>query len=259
MQVIYRFITCLCLIYISLSCKAPQRSAYFQDVPDSTLRMYGLPLTTYSAPSIKSGDILQITIRTSSSSGDGISGSQLVDNAPSDQHPDMGFPVDNEGNIQLPVIGKVKSAGLTTSTLRDTLTMRASRYFKTPVVEVYLANFTVTVLGEVARPGTYTLRKEKVSVLEALGASGDLTIYAKKDNVLLIREADYHKQAVRLNLTSSQSIASEFFYVKQGDIIYVEPNSTRMRIANEGAKTRNYAIAASGLSVLIVLISRLSF
>lgn len=264
MTFFYRIVLYCCLISLVFSCKTTKRSAYFQDISD-TIRSYPvvLPKALYSDPLIRIGDVLQITVQTNASVQDVLHGNNTLNNTYQEPQTSQsslhGYKVDKDGCIIFPVIGKIKSTGLTTHMIRDSIFVRASKYFKDPIVNVHLANFTITVLGEVGRPGNYTLQNEKVSLLEALGFAGDLTIYAKKENVLLVREDGNIKRATRLDLTSSESFASDYFYLKQGDVIYVEPNKARVKIANEGAKTRNYAIAASALSVLIVLISRLSF
>ncbi|MGY0034890.1 polysaccharide biosynthesis/export family protein [Pedobacter sp. NJ-S-72] len=114
----------------------------------------------------------------------------------------------------------------------------------------------MTVLGEVGRPASYVLPNERVSVLDALGLAGDLTIFGRRENVLLIRENNGKKEFVRLNLNSSQIFNSPFYYLKQNDVIYVEPNKGKAASLNQ-ARTQTYAIIGTALSVLIVLFSRL--
>ncbi|MNR15448.1 SLBB domain protein [compost metagenome] len=123
-------------------------------------------------------------------------------------------------------------------------------------MQVRYANFKVTVLGEVARPASYVLPNEKVSLLDALGMAGDLTIFGKRENILLIRDIDGKKEFARLDLNSSQVFNSPFYYLKQNDVIYVEPNKGKAASLNQ-ARTQTFAVIGTALSVLIVLFSRL--
>ncbi|WP_316819928.1 polysaccharide biosynthesis/export family protein [Pedobacter gandavensis] len=167
-----------------------------------------------------------------------------------------GFLVDKNGEIDLSIIGKVKVAGLTTYEARDLLKTKAAVFYKDPNVQVRYANFKVTVLGEVAKPSSYILPNEKVSVLDALGMAGDLTIFGKRENVLLIRDHDGKKEFARLDLNSSRIFDSPFYYLKQNDVIYVEPNKGKAASLNQ-ARTQTFAVIGTALSVLIVLFSRL--
>jgi polysaccharide export outer membrane protein len=119
-----------------------------------------------------------------------------------------------------------------------------------------LIRLKITVLGEVLRPSTYVLPNEKTSVLDALGLAGDLTIYGKRENVLLIRETSGEKVFVRLNLNSKDVFNSPYFYLKQNDVLYVEPNKGKAASLNL-ARTQTIALVGTALTVLITLISRL--
>ena len=123
-------------------------------------------------------------------------------------------------------------------------------------MQVRFANFKITVLGEVNRPATYTVPNEKVTVLDALGLAGDLTIYGKRENVLLVRDQGGQKELVRLNLNESEVFSSSYFYLRQNDVIYVEPGKAKAA-ANNAARTQAFAIIGSVLSVLIVALTRL--
>ena len=112
-------------------------------------------------------------------------------------------------------------------------------------------NYKFTILGEVARPGSYTIKNERISILEALGMAGDLTIYGKRDNVLLIREKEGgQKEYVRINLNETEILSSPFFYLQQNDVIYVEPNKTRINTVISSAASTNAAIYLSTISSL---------
>jgi len=142
-------------------------------------------------------------------------------------NPLSGYLVGPEGYVKLPQIGSVMAAGLTPHELEDTITNRllAKQLYVDPIVDVRHLNFKVTVLGEVAHPSVFNIPNSKVSLLEAIGMAGDLTIYGKRDNVLLIREENKKKITVRLNLNSEDLFKSPYYYLKTNDVIYVEPNS----------------------------------
>jgi polysaccharide export outer membrane protein len=123
------------------------------------------------------------------------------------------------------------------------------------VVSVRFANFNITVLGEVARPATYVVPNEKVSILDAIGMAGDLTIYGKRENVLLIRDSLGIKKMMRFDLNSTSTLLSPYFYLRQGDVVYVEPAKSKIA-ASDAVKTRNITLLGAGLSLLIVIFSR---
>ena len=166
------------------------------------------------------------------------------------------YRVNNKGEIEIPLIGKIKAEGLTTSTLKDTIQLRINQFYKMPTVDVRYANFKVTVLGEVFKPGTYTVPNEKVTILDALGLSGDLTIFGKRENVLLIRDSSDKKVMVRMNLNSNNIISSPYYYLKQNDIVYVEPRNEKIAIL-DAVQTKYIGIASAVLSLLVILATRI--
>ncbi len=259
------FIFVCILTLLICSCASSKKIRYFRDVADTT---HGskIPATVFKDPVIQPDDILSISIQTidpqnsliinqmagampsvGSSSASSI-GQQLV----------TGFLVDKEGNVELAMIGKLKVGGLTTTDARDTLRKKAALYFKNATVNVRFANYKITVLGEVNRPATYTVPNEKVTLLDALGLAGDLTIYGKRNNVLLIRDNNGKKEFERFDLNSSDIFQSPYFYLKQNDVIYVEPNKAKAASLN-AARVQTYALVGTVLSVLIVLFSRVTF
>ena len=125
-----------------------------------------------------------------------------------------------------------------------------------PTVQVRYANFKITVIGEVARPATYTVPNERISIIDVLGYAGDLTIYGKRENVLLIRDTIGGKQFIRLNLNSSDIFKSPYFYLRQNDVVYIEPNEAKIA-TTDAARTRTLAVVGTVLSLLIVITSRL--
>lgn len=168
------------------------------------------------------------------------------------------YLVDINGEISFPVIGKLKVAGLKKSEAVDLITSKLSSYLKYPIVTIQFLNYKVTVLGEVNRPGSYTINNERVSILEALGLAGDMTVYGKRENVLLIREADGKKQFVRLDLNSLNPLSSPYYYLQQNDVIYVEPNATKLRSAaslNVSLWLSAVSTLASTVTIIVALIN----
>jgi polysaccharide export outer membrane protein len=250
--------------YCSLltSCGSTKSVPYFQNVLDSGTSKLAVN-NVFHEPTIQPDDILSISIFTIDPATSMVVnqlGSQsfggMVSIAGSANPSASGFLVDKNGEIQLSVIGKVKLLGLTTFQARDLIQERAAKSYNSPNVQVRYSNFKVTILGEVSRPATYTVPNEKVTVLDALGLAGDLTIYGKRENVLLIRDNNGEKQFARLNLNSNELFNSTFYYLKQNDVIYVEPNKGKAASLNV-ARTQTIALIGTALTVLIALIARL--
>ena len=158
----------------------------------------------------------------------------------------------------MPYIGTIYVKGLTTDQVRDTVAAKIAFYFKDPVVNVRFANFKVSVLGEVKSPSTFLIPNEKPTVIDALGLAGDITIYGRRDNVMLIRDLDGQKEITRLNLDSSKSISSPYFYLRPNDVLYVEASASKVQ-STDAYRNRNYAIIAAALGFLTVLSARLLF
>ena len=139
----------------------------------------------------------------------------------------QGYWVDTNGEIDFPVLGKLHVEGMSTTQLKDTLTQLISRSVKEPIINVGFLNFAVTVLGEVRNPGRYTVSEQGMTIFEALGLAGDLTIYGKRNNVLVSREVNGKMEFARLNLNDEVIFASPYYHIRQNDVIYVEPNNAR--------------------------------
>ena len=147
------------------------------------------------------------------------------------------YRVDPDGNINFPVIGKIKIAGLNRQQATVMLQDMLADYIKNPIVDIQTVNYRITVLGEVARPGTYTAQNERITIIEAISLAGDLTIYGERENVLVIQDYDGKKTYTRVNLKSDELFSSPVYYLSQNDVVYVEPNKTRARNSSIGADT----------------------
>jgi polysaccharide export outer membrane protein len=147
------------------------------------------------------------------------------------------YIVDSEGNIDFPVLGKLKIAGLSRDQATNMMVEKLKEYIKDPIVNIRTVNYRITVLGEVNRPGTYTATNERITLIDALGLAGDLTIYGERENVLVIHDYDGEKTFTRVNLKDKNLFDSPAYYLSQNDVVYVEPNNTRARNSSIGAAT----------------------
>lgn len=238
-----------------------RKVAYLQNAPDSTNSKTQVKEFRYIEPTIQPDDILSISIQTIDPQANttinqtsapiqsvGASSANVIGNQTI-----SGFLVDKEGFVEMPMIGKVKLGNLSTFNAREVIREKASLYIKNPTVLVRFANFKITVLGEVLKPGTYTVPNEKVSILDIIGLAGDLTIFGNRSNVLLVREVEGEKKFTRFDLRSVDVFKSPYFYLKQNDLIYIEPTQAKVASTNV-ARTQLYALIASSLSFLIILI-----
>lgn len=166
------------------------------------------------------------------------------------------YLVDNDGNINFPVLGELKLGGLTKREAERLIIDKLKPYMKeTPIVTVRMVNYKISVIGEVARPGTFTISNEKVNLLEALAMAGDMTVYGLRDNVKLIREdANGKQQIVTLNLNNAETILSPYYWLQQNDIVYVTPNKAKARNSDVGNST---SLWFSATSILVSIVSLL--
>lgn len=177
-----------------------------------------------------------------------------IDNRSSYSQGLSGYTVDTEGNIDFPILGKVHVAGLTRSEIAAKIKgeLEGQNLVKDPVVTVEFLNLTVSVLGEVQRPGRFSIDKDRVTILDAISMAGDLTIQGKRENVLVQRDVDGKTTLYRVDLTKgSELYASPVFYLQQNDVVYVEPNAMKARQATvNGNNVRSTAFWFSLVSVL---------
>ncbi len=216
-------ITCFLVLFIT-SCASKKDIVYFQDSEMMDL----MEIDQKFEPIIESNDILHITI--SSIDEEVIRPFQrnLGDDSNNQNNLNQGlkgYLVDSNGEIQFPVLGSVNVAGKTRNQVKEQLKMLISEYVKEVVVDVRIMNFKVTVLGEVNNPGVYTIDDERVTFPEALGLAGDLSEDGKRENITIIREENGKRRVTKLDLTNTDLFSSSFFFLKQNDIIYVEPSN----------------------------------
>lgn len=230
------------IVLVLAGCSSSKNVPYFQNVDQVDLsKSEGL----YDAR-IMPKDMLTITVSTTDPDAASpfnltISGTvSITGNLSSSSNALQTYLVDNNGDINYPILGKVHVAGLTKNQCQDLLTENIKPFLaktETPIVTVKMSSFRVTVIGEVNKPCVIPVSTEKMSILEALAHAGDLSIYGKRDNVMLIRENSNGQKSIhRLNLNDAGLINSPYYYLQQNDVVYVEPN---------GVKAKNSAIGSS--------------
>lgn len=163
----------------------------------------------------------------------------------------VGYLVDVNGNIEMPLIGKIKLGGLTTSQATDLIKTKLEKFLQSPSVRLYFENYRVTILGEVIRPGVYQVPNEKITLPEALGLAGDLTPFGKRDNILIVREEGDKKTFMRLDIRNKDVFSSPYYYLHPNDVVYVEPN--KGRAAQADAFFRIAPIVISTLTLVAVI------
>ena len=168
----------------------------------------------------------------------------------------QGYLVNEEGYIEFPVLGKVKAVGLSTSDLADNIKDGVSFYVKNPSVNVRLANYKITLLGEVASPGTYTVLEERIDILQAIGLAGDLTINANRRNVKLIRRKDNKVEEISLNLIEGDLLSSPYYYLKQNDVLYFAPNTAKVKSSGLIGNAGTFASVLSLILSFVVILGR---
>jgi polysaccharide export outer membrane protein len=166
------------------------------------------------------------------------------------------YLVDASGYIEFPVLGKIKVGGLSRTAVLEMLQQKIELYIKNPIINFRITNFKVSVQGEVNLPGTYNVASERITLIEALTMAKDLTIYGKRNNILIIREIDGLKSYNRVDITNGNFINSPFYYLAQNDVLYVEPNKSKINGAAIGPNTGVIISATSLLIALIALIVR---
>ena len=242
--------------FLFLSCASRKDLIYFQPADSIALR------TNYesNAPKLQAGDIIAISVTADDaratqpfnpvSSYAGGAGNMSSSNPfiPT-------YVIDNKGYIDFPKLGRVRLAGRTRTEAMDYLRTEVSKYVVSPGISMEIRNFRITVLGEVKMPGTYPVSNDRITLLEAIGLAGDLTINGVRKNVLVIREENGVKQEYRVDLTSRDALNSPVYYLSQNDVVYVEPNGARIQSSKY---TQNTGVFVSVASLLITVISVLT-
>jgi len=249
----YSIILVSVLMIFFTSCVNVKKATYFNNIPDSNITSNFENLQ----PRLTENDLLNISVSSLNPEATEIFNISNTRNAAGIDNQASGFLINNEGYISFPVLGKIKAAGKTKQELEEGITEELvnRKLLLEPIVEIRYLNFRVSVMGEVKDPSVLTIPSEKVTLLEALSLAGDLTIYAKRDNILLIREEDNMKKLRRIDLTTDDIFTSSNYYLKPNDIIYVEPNKSK--ISESSRVTQWLPIIISVLSLSVIALDRI--
>lgn len=248
-----------CLFFLwCTSCVNTRNATYFNDLPDGEMQFVAGNLE----PVIQKNDMLNILVSSLNQEA-----SQMFNlyntavNAPivvsGSIAQSNGYLVDQDGYIQFPMLGNIKAAGLSKKQLKEVIIkgIIQKNLLYEPIVNIRYLNYKVTVLGEVANPSVINIPNEKVSLLDALGLAGDLTIYARRDNVLVIREVEGKRITKHINLNDNQLFHSPYYYLQSNDVVYVSPNKSR--VASTSRSNQWLPILLSGMSLAIFTVDRL--
>jgi polysaccharide export outer membrane protein len=248
----------LLIAVLFTNCGSPKKTAYFLNQGNQELLSSNLT----PAPVIEVNNLLNIIVTSKSPEATVIfntlnSGASSSMNSASYGNSGMqggGYLVSSEGTIKVPLLGSIKAAGHTTAALENIITQRilTEKLLLEPTVTVRNMSFKITVLGEVARPTVINVPSSRISLLEAIGMAGDLTIYGKRDNVLIIREENDKKITVRINLNNTSLFESPYYYLKANDVVYVEPNKAKVSSASKAKEVLPIVFGALSLTVILL-------
>lgn len=256
-------------VWATFSCSAPSQVTYFQDLRPGESEQKVVAATEIK---VRSGDKLSIIVNSrdpqltqlfnlpyvTQQLGQGAVAANTVSNYTQGV---SGYMVDEEGMIDFPVLGKIEIAGKNREEIAAFIKgeLLAKNLVKDPVVTVEYMNLCISVLGEVTKPGRYSIDRDKVTVLDAISMAGDLTIYGKREKVLVLREENGVQHVYGINLCSAEHLyTSPVYYLRQNDVVYVEPNNVRARQAtvngNNVRSTSFWISLASLLTTVAVLV-----
>ncbi len=247
------------LLFTVLASCSRRNLTYFSDLPEGST--YTETINNATAPQIQPDDLLNITVSTLNPESNLLFNSGVITTLGSTANTgntvtkiNEGYLVDKNGAVNFPVLGKVVLAGLTIDEATEKMADRLQSEVKNPIVNIRILNFRVTVIGEVNQPSTFAVPTEKINIIEALGLAGDMTVFGKRENVLLIREKEGIRSTVRLDLNNKALLSSPYFYLQQNDIVYVEP--VRAKAEQASLIRSNISIVLSTVSILSIILTR---
>lgn len=252
----------LLITLFCFSCTSYKNVPYFQDLNVDSVRTERIG--NYTPLLVQPGDLLAIHVNSLNNEQDlrinynldkqnGMS-SISVDRP--GENAVFGYLVDLDGNIKLPFLGNVKVSGYSTTQISTILEDQLAIYLSKPVVSVRLQNFKVSVMGDVKNPGTYSSNNERLTITEALSLAGDLNTTGIRQNILLIREENGNREYVKIDLRSKNTITSPYFYLKNNDVIYVQPN--KEKVLGSDSTLQKFALVLSALSIVAIFITRVN-
>lgn len=245
-----KYISISFILITLLSCSRQRNLVYFSDLKSQN-ETTGL-IVNDGEPRILKNDILNIVVNSTSPESNvmfAFNSNGAINSG--GFYEKEGYRVNDMGSIKFPVLGEIKIAGLTIAQAQNLIEERLNKIVKNAVVNVKFMNFRITVIGEVNHPSTFTVQNEKINLLEALGLAGDMTPFGKRENVLLIRENDGKRMMVRVNLNNKEVLNSPYFYLKQNDVIYIEPDKAKsVEYSNNNRLMPLIVAAISAVAVL---------
>ncbi len=248
--------TTLCYLLVLSSCGNAKNAVYFDENSSSAF----IGNVNSLEPVIQKNDLLSIAVSSASLEAADLFNQQndaairLSGNSgPLSQV--TGYLVDQDGFVNFPVLGNIQVAGRTKKDVRDEITamLIGKKLLIEPIVDIRYLNYKVTILGEVKNPSSLTIPNEKVSLLEALGLVGDITIYGRRDNITLIRDEDGVKRIRKIDLTTNEIFNSPYYYLKSNDIVYVQPNKGRIASASESKTWIPVILSTISLAVITIV------
>ncbi len=259
------YILCITFVSAITSCVSHKELLYLSDLPATADMSDSIMNIGLSDLRIQPDDLLSITVssynleasKPFNPEGNNIQTmAQAMQGANNTVEMLSGYFVDTQGFIDFPVIGKVDVNRKTLSEAQDLFYAKLKVYLKDAVVNIRYLNLKISVLGEVQRPGTIRLTNKRLTIFEAIGLAGDMTPYSNRANVVIIREKNGRRLIKRLNLQSSSIFRSPFYYLQQNDVVYVEPNKTKVNtIADKSSRIVSFISA--GVSILAISLSLL--
>lgn len=247
------------VILLNYSCTSYKNVPYYQDVKRNSTSSE--KIVNYSPLIMQPGDLLGFNVVSLNHDADLIFNYNLRSDAGNldraQQGTVVGYLIDQDGNINMPMLGLVKVSGYTTKEISTLLALKLETYLSKPVVNVRILNFKISVLGDVTSPGSFSIQNEKVTINEALSLAGDLTITALRNNVLLIREKDGERSYINIDLTTKSTFNSPYYYLKNNDILYVQPSRTKL--VNQDGTFQRIGIIFSALTILVYLLRNSKF
>lgn len=248
----------LLLIFAILfsSCASRKKMVYMQNIDNQKNSIYELSFE----PKLQSDDLLSILVGAENPELTiPFNMPQVQTNYDLDKNQTdiKKYLIDYSGNIDFPVIGKIKLAGLSKADANKLMVTKLSEYIKKPTVNLDILNFKISVIGEVTKPNSYKIGSDRITLLEAISLAGDLTVYGKRDNVLIIREVGGKRSYNRIDLTSADFINSPFYYLTQNDVVYVEPNKTKINSSLFGPSVSIiFSFVALFTTIIVILFKK---
>jgi polysaccharide biosynthesis/export protein len=247
--------------FFTFSCTGPgklyEENLYFKD----SAAVVGQSNLQFKEPAIEVNDLLFIQVQTADARMNALfNNSSQIQNQSTSASLLQGYQVGIDSAINFPVLGKIYVAGLTRNEVEKALVTKVGEYIKEkPSIQVRFLNYKINILGEVAKPGTYSFPTDRVTILDALGMAGDVTIFARRNKVWLIREVNQKRAFYFINLQDSKTFSADTYFLRQNDVVYVEPSSKKFILSDPtyNRTAQNISIGLSSVGLIIALISLL--